>query len=66
MKALKRRYGYSDMRMPDRAYGLTLAEWMNRAGRANTLSEHARSKYDLRGAWRRGENPVRYLRSKGV
>jgi hypothetical protein len=37
------------------AYGYTFADWLSAAGRQDTASE-----YDLRAAWRAGENPAEY------
>ena len=37
------------------AHGYTLAEWLEAAGREDTASE-----YDLRAAWRAGEDPADY------
>lgn len=43
----------------DTAHGVTLAEWMQAAGRTTTASM-----YDLRAAWRAGENPEDYRGSE--
>lgn len=45
----------SDGASQDTAHGLTFAEWLAQAGRSDTCSE-----YDLRAAWRAGENPDEY------
>ena len=37
------------------AHGCTFAEWLTAAGRADSASE-----YDLRAAWRAGEDPAEY------
>ena len=37
------------------AYGLTFSKWLAAAGRTDSASE-----YDLRAAWRAGEDPAEY------
>ena len=39
------------------AYGLDFGEWLRLAQRTDSASE-----YDLRAAWRAGENPEDYIR----
>jgi hypothetical protein len=39
----------------DIAYGYTFAQWLAAAGRSDSASE-----YDLRAAWRAGEDPAEY------
>lgn len=41
----------------EEAHGVTFAAWLAAAGRADSASE-----YDLRAAWRAGENPEEYTR----
>ena len=41
----------------DAAYGHTFAAWLAAAGRTDSASE-----YDLRAAWRAGEDPTEYQR----
>ncbi len=39
----------------DKAHGMTFAVWLTAAGRSDSASE-----YDLRAAWRAGEDPAEY------
>jgi len=43
----------------DSAHGMTFAEWLASAGRSDSASE-----YDLRAAWRAGEDPSEYAVSE--
>lgn len=43
--------------LPDVAHGYTFDAWLAAAGREDTTSE-----YDLRAAWRAGEDPTEYKR----
>ena len=46
---------YDEYAAEETAHGYTLAEWLEAAGRYDTTSE-----YDLRAAWRAGEDPADY------
>lgn len=43
------------------AYGYTFSSWLRAAGRQDSASE-----YDLRAAWRSGEDPSEYMPDAGV
>jgi hypothetical protein len=49
--------GIDDQDDQDTAYGYTFADWLAAAGRTDSASE-----YDLRAAWRAGEDPAEYAR----